>query len=320
MPRPTLFNNPKFRVACRRLNIPEAYLLGHLEFLWASANECGNPSFSCHEAVEAAARWVGEDGGLTEVISKPGSNFIDLDESGGYTIHDYWDHAPDYVRKRKSREDDRKVKSLGNSSTDRSVADNGEQRQNSAENGTPHSHSPTPTPTPALKEDPSPGPADAGHGGEGASESKPSPSKPESWKTKPDPLAAYPRLLEAYPKIEKKIIELHPHAKLPAPGTKQYFDSRQTLARLVSIDKHTESDVLSTLSWVVAKQQPGRDGFLWRDHFQSINGLRNITDGMTKFAKMLEAMQRHQKQAERVRIDPDEPIHHREAREKGLMR
>lgn len=143
-----------------------------------------------------------------------------------------------------------------------------------------------------AKKDPSPGPADAGHGGEGASESKPSPSKPESWKTKPDPLAAYPRLLEAYPKIEKKILELHPHAKLPAPGTKQYFDSRQTLARLVSIDKHTESDVLSTLSWVVAKQQPGRDGFLWRDHFQSINGLRNITDGMTKFAKMQKSMQK----------------------------
>jgi hypothetical protein len=143
-----------------------------------------------------------------------------------------------------------------------------------------------------AKKDPSPGPADAGHGGEGASESKPSTSKPESWKTKPDPLAAYPRLLEAYPKIEKKILELHPHAKLPTPGTKQYFDSRQTLARLVSIDKHTESDVLSTLSWVVAKQQPGRDGFLWRDHFQSINGLRNITDGMTKFAKMQKSMQK----------------------------
>jgi len=133
-------------------------------------------------------------------------------------------------------------------------------------------------------------PADAGNGGADACNEQN--KKPETWKTKPDPLLKYPKLMDAYPKLEKRILELHPHAKLPTPGTKQYFDSRQTLSRLVSIDKHTEDDVIETMKWVIHKEEPGRDGFLWRDQFQSIAGLRNISDGMTKFAKMNKAMMR----------------------------
>ena len=139
---------------------------------------------------------------------------------------------------------------------------------------------------------------------------------------KPDPLKSFPSLAAAYPHIIKEILKHHPKARFPASGTKGDHDARLVLSQLVRVDGFTEDEVLETFRWVLREEQPSPSGFSWRENFQSIAQLRNKKTGdtMHKFAKMLEAMQRHQKQAERVRIDPDEPIHHREAREKGLLR
>lgn len=139
---------------------------------------------------------------------------------------------------------------------------------------------------------------------------------------KPDPLKSFPSLAAAYPRVIKEILKHHPKARFPASGTKGDYDARLVLSQLVRVDGFTEDEVLETFRWVLREEQPNPSGFSWRENFQSIAQLRNKKTGdtMHKFAKMLEAMQRHQKQAERVRIDPDEPIHHREAREKGLMR
>lgn len=134
----------------------------------------------------------------------------------------------------------------------------------------------------------------------------------------PDPLQSLPSLSKAYPAIHKRLQAVHPRAKIPKPGTKADFEARRCLERLVRLDKHSEQEILDTLRWTLYNEPEG--DFTWRSQFHSIANLRKVTGGMSKFAKMLEAMKRHQKQAERVKIDPDEPIHHREAREKGLLR
>lgn len=93
----------------------DALALGHLEFLWHVANETGDPVIGDAEDVEAQARWDGESGALVTALmgcgSAGGAGFIVQCEGGLYEIHDYWHHAPDYVRKRADREAKRREKS-----------------------------------------------------------------------------------------------------------------------------------------------------------------------------------------------------------------
>jgi len=111
MARPTLKTNRKYQALLRRLarlGIGHATVRGLLEELWDSAHECGDPVFPNAEQVEAAAKWEGEPGTLTTELSELG--FLDFLENGKLQIHDYWDHAPDYVRKRAAREAERVAK------------------------------------------------------------------------------------------------------------------------------------------------------------------------------------------------------------------
>lgn len=132
-----------------------------------------------------------------------------------------------------------------------------------------------------------------------------------------DPLGKLPALSKAYDAIHGRIKVVHPRAKIPAAGTEADFEARRCLERLVRLDGHSEQEVLDTLRWVLYTEPEG--DFTWRAQFHSIANLRQVKGGMSKFAKMLEAMKRFQKQAARAKIDPDEPLHHREAREKGIL-
>lgn len=132
-----------------------------------------------------------------------------------------------------------------------------------------------------------------------------------------DPLENLPMLSKAYDAIQSRIKKVHPRAKIPEPGTKADIGARSTLECLVRLDKHSEQEILDTLRWVLYTEPEG--DFTWRAQFHSIANLRHVKGGMSKFAKMLEAMKRFHKQAARAKIDPDEPLHHREAREKGIL-
>lgn len=146
MARPTLFSSVKFGLAQRRLNCSAPLLLGHLEFMWSTANESGNPVFQTWEHVEIAAKWDGEPGVFAKILSDSGSNFLDRGEGDCFFIHDYWDHAPDYVRKRFLRERQRMENAKKFQDSDRSLTG---QRQTTADNGRPPA--PAPTPTPNIK-------------------------------------------------------------------------------------------------------------------------------------------------------------------------
>lgn len=106
MARPTLFTHRKFARLADDLG-SEALALGHLEFIWSAASQSGDDLLGDARDVELAARWKGKPGELCHALltagGAAGPGFID--ERGGlYFIHDLFDHAPDYVRRRAERE------------------------------------------------------------------------------------------------------------------------------------------------------------------------------------------------------------------------
>jgi hypothetical protein len=98
MAKPSLLECLKFRLLTERLGIPRVQLLGHLEMMWLTAHASGNPTFPSSRHVEAAAEWSGDAGAFAEGMTEEG--FLDTEEDGSLTIHDYLDHAPEYVKAR----------------------------------------------------------------------------------------------------------------------------------------------------------------------------------------------------------------------------
>ena len=180
--RPTLLNHHKFRRLCLILGAPKPAVIGYLELLWCSAYESGDPRIGDAIDVELACEWDGAAGELTAALEKCGgparSGFIDVDDDGIYSVHDLFDHAPEYVQKRARREADRRKKGKTISDLRREAAEKRWEKENSCDmqmedtcmqtesfamqtdaNGckrhakvcTPtHTPTPAPTPTPAL--------------------------------------------------------------------------------------------------------------------------------------------------------------------------
>ena len=145
MARQTLDRAVKFKRLVLELDMPRPYVRGLLETLWDVAHECGDPVIGDDEDVEAAAEWPGTAGEFVSALAK--LEWIDQLDDGSWEIHDYWDHAPDYVRKRRQRELER------HESADklRTTADNGGQRRTTADNGLTPTPTPAPTPTPTSQ-------------------------------------------------------------------------------------------------------------------------------------------------------------------------
>lgn len=111
MARPTLYTHRKFKRLSVLLGMPEPHILGHLEYLWRRAYESGDPVIGDALDVEIAAGGAGERGKFTSALvecgAPVGSGFVEVDDRGVYSIHDLWDHAPDYVKRRFDREESR---------------------------------------------------------------------------------------------------------------------------------------------------------------------------------------------------------------------
>jgi hypothetical protein len=108
MGRPGLGKHRKFARLARLLDSP-ALARGSLELIWDAAYENGDELLGSGEDVEFIAAWKGEPGILLNALLE--SQFVDLNGSG-YRVHDLWDHAPDYVRKRMTREMERREKGV----------------------------------------------------------------------------------------------------------------------------------------------------------------------------------------------------------------
>jgi len=106
LPRPTLFDHPKFHRLVHILALPEPYVLGHLEYLWRVGYASGNPFIGDSLDVEIAAKWKGERGVLTRALLEV--RLLDEISENQFRIHDLHDNAPDYVRSRARQEAQRK--------------------------------------------------------------------------------------------------------------------------------------------------------------------------------------------------------------------
>ncbi len=105
--RPNLLRHRKFLRLVHMLAIPRPHVLGLLEMLWTSAYESGSELIGDRVDVELATEWSGEKGALAEALIAAG--FVDETE-GVCSVHDLWDHAPDYVETRAKREAERRLK------------------------------------------------------------------------------------------------------------------------------------------------------------------------------------------------------------------
>lgn len=101
MAKPELRDHRKFLKLKRLLNAPTPHVIGYLDCLWHRGYQTGSPFVGDSLDVEAAAEYPGEPGTFTEAAFQSG--FIDRDESGGYTIHDLYEHAPKYAKQRMHR-------------------------------------------------------------------------------------------------------------------------------------------------------------------------------------------------------------------------
>lgn len=107
MPRPTLFDHPKFHRLVHLLQLPEPYVLGHLEYLWRVGYSSGNPVIGDALDVELAAKWQGEPGVFCNAVTQV--RLLDVTNDNKYVIHDLHKNAPSYVTLRNKRESERGV-------------------------------------------------------------------------------------------------------------------------------------------------------------------------------------------------------------------
>lgn len=154
MARPGLTRHRKFARLTWLLGGSKALALGHLELLWAVAYESGDDLVGSDGDAECLAEWQGAPGKLAAALVEAG--FLDRTEDGQLRIHDLWDHAPDYVRKRRSREAERRTKgarlrSLGGQRpvSDQSVT--GQCPPNGAEREASRTQHPAPTQNRSLR-------------------------------------------------------------------------------------------------------------------------------------------------------------------------
>lgn len=114
MARPTLATHPKFfRLAA--LVGGRLIARGALELIWDSAYASGDAVIGDAATVEAVIDWRGKPGELAAALVTSG--FLDALDGGALAVHDLEDHEPDYVRKRRLREEERR----GRRRPDRSV-------------------------------------------------------------------------------------------------------------------------------------------------------------------------------------------------------
>ncbi|HTM42493.1 MAG TPA: hypothetical protein VL177_16360 [Terriglobales bacterium] len=162
MARPGLTQHRKFRRLERAL-CSHIVARGALETLWDVCYQNGDPFLGDSDDVEAAARWDGEPGKLTQALLDAGggmeAGFVEEVSgcSGQYQVHDLYHHAPDYVRKRRSREAVRRAKTdpVAASEESRVVSDRSltGRRQPSldCQDGVDVTCAPAPAPAPFIK-------------------------------------------------------------------------------------------------------------------------------------------------------------------------
>lgn len=155
MARPGLTAHRKFRRLARLLKSP-ILARGALELLWDSCYEAGEDYVGTSEDIETLIGWEGERGLITRALVEAGApegyGFIEpvsdtVNGAVAYRVHDLWHHAPDYVAKRRKREQERQQKA--DPSPVRRTAPNGGHWPPTSDCQIEIGRTPSPSPSPA---------------------------------------------------------------------------------------------------------------------------------------------------------------------------
>lgn len=111
----------------------KAMAAGTLELLWAAANDSGDALIGTAADVEEIADWRGKPGALALLLAEIG--FLD-DTERGFVVHDHEHHCPQYVRRRREREQRRRATDAPVTSQHRAT--------DKPVSSTPNSHHPSP--------------------------------------------------------------------------------------------------------------------------------------------------------------------------------
>lgn len=106
MARPGLFRHRKFSRLARALR-SHILAVGVLETLWYVCGETCDDRVGAAEDVAFALKWDDKRIDIACVLHESG--FLDCDDAGSYTVHDFWDHCPQYIKRRREREDSRRA-------------------------------------------------------------------------------------------------------------------------------------------------------------------------------------------------------------------
>ena len=105
MARPGLFRHRKFSKLAIALRSP-FMATGVLETLWAVCGETCDDRVGTAEELAFSIGWIDKRVDIASALHAAG--FLDRHDDGTYAVHDFWDHCPQYVERRRKREEERR--------------------------------------------------------------------------------------------------------------------------------------------------------------------------------------------------------------------
>jgi hypothetical protein len=97
MAKPSFYNHWKFKLLTAELQRSRVQTLGHIQMLWDSAASRNRHIFRAEE-IEATIEWDGDEGKAVEALEK--ARLIDNLGDGQYAIHDWFEHCPEYIKRK----------------------------------------------------------------------------------------------------------------------------------------------------------------------------------------------------------------------------
>ena len=110
MALPGLTQHRKFGRLARALG-SRVIAMGVLQLLWDHCYETVDADVGDVTDLAYVVDWTGEAADLAAALVDAG--FVDESAPGRYYVHDLWDHAPEYVHKRRQRLEARRARSGG---------------------------------------------------------------------------------------------------------------------------------------------------------------------------------------------------------------
>jgi hypothetical protein len=96
-----IWSDPKILILCAVLREPRSHVVGHLEKFWHSCYEHYLEGTIPAAHVEHAAEWEGDDGLFLEAMQRDDVLLLlPTGDPATLELHNFYDNAPDYVKKR----------------------------------------------------------------------------------------------------------------------------------------------------------------------------------------------------------------------------